>query len=226
MKIQPNNKESRFLPESVELRMDGDEEKTPVVFGYAAKFNVESENLGSEKYQFIETIQPGAFDDVLNDDVRALFNHESSSILARSKNGEGSLRLGVNETGLFYEFEAPDTQTGRDLVTSLRRGDVDQSSFSFTVSEGDQEWNEQTADGTTVIKRLIKKVSRLFDVSPVTYPAYPDATVALRSLEHFKESQEPEPEPEPEPIPEEENYFIAHKRRALDLIDKSANNPK
>jgi HK97 family phage prohead protease len=116
---------------------------------------------------------------------------------------------------LWYEFEAPDTQAGRDLVESLKRGDVDQSSFSFTVSRDGEKWEQETAeDGVETIKRTITKVSRLYDVSPVTYPAYPDATVALRSLEQFQEEQE---KPEPK-----EEHSIAHRQRALGLIDKSA----
>jgi len=198
-------RESRFLSAQIELRAAAEGEEPKKVFGYAAKFNSRSENLGSEGYQFFEIIQPGAFDDVLNDDVRALFNHESSAILARSKNGVGSLSIGIDATGLWYEFEAPDTQVGRDLMTSLKRGDVDQSSFSFTVGKDGQEWTEtKDGDGPTVFTRTIKKVSRLYDVSPVTYPAYPDATVALRSLEQFR-NQEPEaPEPDAKKPSQEE----------------------
>lgn len=208
-------RESRFLTASVEFRAAAEESQSSKVFGYAAKFDTRSSNLGSSDYQFFEIIQPGAFDDVLNDDVRALFNHDSNAILARSKNGEGSLKIGVDAVGLWYEFEAPDTQVGRDLVTSLKRGDVDQSSFSFTVSRDGQKWEEtKDGDGPTIFTRTISKVSALFDVSPVTYPAYPDATVALRSLEEFRKELEP-------PAPQE-NHFNAHWQRALDLIDKTA----
>jgi uncharacterized protein len=214
--LTTSERESRFLAASVELRAAADGDETKKVFGYAAKFNTRSENLGSESQQFFETLQPGAFDDVLNDDVRALFNHESSAILARSKNGEGTLRLGVDEIGLWYEFEAPDTQVGRDLVTSLKRGDVDQSSFSFTVAADGQEWTEtRDGDGPTIYTRTIKRVSRLYDVSPVTYPAYPDATVALRSLEEFRQ-QEPEP-----PAPAED-HSLSHWQRRMGLINKPA----
>lgn len=220
MKPLTTNRESRFLSASVELRAAAETESRPIVRGYASKFNTESENLGSEQYQFREIILPGAFDDVLNDDVRALFNHESSAILARSKAGEGSLRIGTDETGLWYEFEAPDTQVGRDLVTSLKRGDVDQSSFSFSVSNEGQKWEEKReGDGPTLITRTISKVSRLYDVSPVTYPAYPDATVALRSLEEFRQT-EPAPEPEPEPKPEDNS--LSYWQQRMGLIDKTA----
>ena len=140
----------------------------------------------------------------MGDDVRALFNHESSAILARSKGGKGSLAIGIDATGLWYEFEAPDTQVGRDLMTSLKRGDVDQSSFSFTVSQDGQEWTEtKDGDGPTVFTRTINKVSRLYDVSPVTYPAYPDATVALRSLEQFR-AHDPAPPGNETPSPSQE----------------------
>jgi hypothetical protein len=195
--IIPQGAEQRILAQSVEIRMDGEaEESKPKVRGYAAKFNVESENLGSEDFQFIETIAPGAFDDVLKDDVRALFNHDPSAVLARSKNGEGTLTLGVDETGLWYEFEAPDTQAGRDLVTSIERGDVDQSSFSFIVGEKGQKWEEtKDGEGPTITRRMITKIKRLLDVSPVTYPAYPDATVALRSFQQYQQENRPDEDP-------------------------------
>lgn len=185
-------RESRFLPGRIELRAAAEGEEPKKVFGYAAVFNSRSENLGSASSQFFETIEPGAFDDVLKDDVRALFNHDPNAILARSKNGEGSLSLGIDDVGLWYEFEAPDTQHGRDLITSLKRKDVDQSSFSFTVSKEGQEWEESNDGEVTAYTRTIKKVSRLYDVSPVTYPAYPDATVALRSLADFQKAHAPE----------------------------------
>jgi HK97 family phage prohead protease len=209
-------KETRFVSNKIELRAATEGEDSKTVRGYAAVYNRESENLGSSNYQFYEIISPGAFDDVLNDDVRALFNHESSAILARSKNGEGSLKIGVDSVGLWYEFEAPDTQVGRDLVTSLKRGDVDQSSFSFTVEKDGEKWeSNQSGDGPVVYKRTINKVARLYDVSPVTYPAYPDATVALRSLEAFTKADE-------SPAPIDQTISIRHWQRRADSISKPA----
>lgn len=146
------------------------------VSGYAATFNTRSQNLGGEENQWMEVIKPGAFDDVLNDDVRALFNHDPSQILARSKNGKGTLKITVDSIGLRYEFEAPDTRCGNDLLESIRRGDVDQSSFGFIVAKGGDSWRN---DGRIRI-RTISKVSRLTDVSPVTYPAYTESTVSAR----------------------------------------------
>lgn len=187
--------ERRFTTGAVELRTEGEGAAAKrLVRGYAAVFKSDSENLGGETYRMIEQIAPGAFDDVLKDDVRALFNHDANLILARSKAGVGTLKIGSDERGLWYEFEAPDTQAGRDLMVSLARGDVDQSSFGFTVSKEGQKWEESSAAGVTTARRMITKVSRLYDVSPVTYPAYPDASAALRSLtEHRSAASAPAP---------------------------------
>lgn len=176
--------ERRFHTGKVELRSE--EGKPSVVRGYAAVYDKRSEDFGYGENHLFEVIQRGAFDDALKDDIRALFNHDANLILARSKGGEGTLKVGVDDTGLWYEFEAPDTQAGRDLMVSLKRGDVDQSSFAFTVDASGQRFDK--ADGANV--RTITKVSRLYDVSPVTYPAYPDTTALARSFEEFQKSQQ------------------------------------
>jgi hypothetical protein len=140
-------------------------------------FEKQSEDLGG----FRETIQRGAFKDAIaNSDVRALFNHDANMILAR--NTSGTLRLEEDNIGLKYSFEAPQTQMGNDLLEMIKRGDINQSSFGFTVEE--DSWD----DGNGYMVRTIKKIKRLFDVSAVTYPAYPDASVALRSM--LKEKEE------------------------------------
>lgn len=188
MKPTLPNRESRFLSASVELRAAAEDGKPDKVFGYAAKFNTESSILESRQGKFVEIISKGAFDDVLNGDVRALFNHDPSIILARSKGGQGSMSIGVDDTGLWYEFDAPDTQVGRDLVTSMKRGDIDSSSFGFIVGD---DHVEKRMDG--LLQRTITKVKELLDVSPVTYPAYPDATAEIRSLEKFQADSTPPP---------------------------------
>ena len=158
-----------------EIRLENAESRE--VVGYASVFNSLSENLGG----FRERIDEGAFNDVLTDDVRALFNHDSSLILARSQNGKGTLSLAVDERGLEYRFTAPPTTYGDDLLVSLERGDVSQSSFGFIVEQDD--W-AQDEEGNTI--RTIKKVGRLLDVSPVSFPAYPDSTVAKRNFMEFR----------------------------------------
>jgi len=186
--------ERRYTAGAVELRAEGDG-GVRKVRGYAAVFGKRSSNLGFGNYEFYEIIERGAFDDALKDDVRALFNHDPNLILARSKAGEGTLAIGADDTGLWYEFTPPDTNAGRDLVESLKRGDVDQSSFAFSLVKSGQTWEETREGEKTVVIRTIKKIQRLYDVSPVTYPAYPDASVALRTFEDFQRTR-PAGEPE------------------------------
>lgn len=161
-----------------ELRTVRESDEAPIsrIEGHAALFNSLSENLGG----FYEQIEPGAFDDALEDDVRALFNHDPSLILGRT--AAGTLRIGVDKQGLTYEVDLPDTQLGRDLAVSMERGDVTQSSFGFTI---DEDSFDEDDDGRTI--RTIYKVGRLYDVSPVTYPAYAetDSTVAKRRLDEY-----------------------------------------
>ncbi|MGP9579694.1 HK97 family phage prohead protease [Halomonas sp. AOP42-E1-40] len=158
-----------------ETRAEGDQETTRIV-GYGAVFNQRSDMIMG---MFMERIAPGAFDDVLGDDVRGLFNHDPNFVLGRTRSK--TLSLSVDGEGLRYEIDPPDTQTVRDLVLApLRRGDITGSSFAFRVAPDGDEWTEGE-DG--IVIRTINRFSRLLDVSPVTYPAYPDAGAAARSLE-------------------------------------------
>lgn len=167
--MKQNNKIEKRV---AEIRMEATENKSRKIVGYAAVFNKDSEDLGG----FVERIAPGAFTEAIaTSDVRALFNHDQNLILAR--NTSGTLELIEDETGLRYEFEAPDTSFGNDLLEMIKRGDVNQSSFGFTVKS--DTWEEQEGK----VYRTINKVNRLYDVSPVTFPAYPDASVAVRSMQ-------------------------------------------
>ncbi len=161
----------RFSPGTIELRKATDGTKKG--YGYAAKFNTLSEDFGG----FRERIAAGFFDEVLADDVRALFNHDPNLILGRSTNK--TLRLGVDSVGLWYEYDDPNTSYSNDLLISMERGDVDQSSFAFGVKE--DRWDKID----NVWTRTLMKASRLYDVSPVTYPAYPDTQASARSLEQI-----------------------------------------
>lgn len=172
------NKEVRTIDvQDLELRMDGD---NPTVVGYGAVFNSMSNDLGG----FREYIAPEAFEGRLEDDVRFLVNHDANLVLARTTNN--TLRLSVDEKGLRYEADMPNTSTARDLMELLKNGTISQSSFAFTVE--DDSW--EMKDGMNV--RTINKVSRLYDVSSVTYPAYNAASssVALRSMEEWQEKEE------------------------------------
>jgi uncharacterized protein len=161
------------------------ENEVPKLVGYAAKYDAWSEDLGG----FREKIQPGAFDKALKEehDVRALMNHDSNLVLGRTK--AGTLRLETDDVGLRMEVDLPDTQAARDLSTSVQRGDIDQMSFGFMVGSGGALW-DLDADPA---ERTITEVDRLLDVSVVTFPAYPQTEVALRSLDQAKADAVPPP---------------------------------
>ena len=170
------NKEVRtFNVSDIEVRNDDGKN---VVVGYGAVFNSESNDLGG----FVEYVADGAFDGRLEDDVRFLINHDGLP-LARTTNN--TLRLSVDERGLKYEADMPETTLANDLMTLLRNGTISQSSFAFTVEE--DSW--ENVEGRNI--RTINKVSRLYDISSVTFPAYSEAgSFALRSLETWQEEQE------------------------------------
>ena len=159
--------------------------KAPKMVGYAAVFDSPSEDLGG----FTETIAPGAFTRALQEkqDVRALFNHDPNKVLGRTKSG--TLRLAQDDNGLNIECDMPDTTYARDLMTSLDRGDIDQMSFGFYVVE--EKWYDDQGKETPMwmgSKRVISDVD-LFDVSAVTYPAYPATSVEARSKFNFPEGK-------------------------------------
>ena len=148
------------------------------VEGYALVFNKESRDLGG----FKETIDASSLDGVIaKSDILCLLNHnEERGVLARSKFGNGSLELTIDDTGLRYKFDAPNTQLGDELLEGIRRGDISTSSFAFKVAE--DKW-EKRSDGSYL--RRITKFSELYDVSPVYKEAYPDTSVALRKMKEI-----------------------------------------
>tara|TARA_R100001530_G_scaffold135700_1_gene113603 strand:- start:1713 stop:2738 length:1026 start_codon:yes stop_codon:yes gene_type:complete len=171
--------EKRYF--NIETRTEKREDGSTTITGHAAVFNKLSSDLGG----FREIIAPNAFESVLSDDVRALINHDPNLLLARTTSG--TLNLEQTDEGLQYSFSVPNTTYGKNLIISMERGDISQSSFAFTIEE--DSW-ETTEDGEI---RTINKVKQLYDVSPVTYPAYPsadDLTLAKRSLALHKEKEE------------------------------------
>lgn len=156
------------------VTVTGEEDKRSVE-GYALLFDTPSDGLS-----FTEIIERNALDGVIaKSNVFALLNHDSErGILARSKNGEGTLTLTVDDKGLKYHFEAPHTALGDELLEYLRRGEISESSFAFTVAE--ETWDYRD-DGSW--KRTIHQIDRLFDVSPVFDAAYSATSVCLRGKE-------------------------------------------
>lgn len=162
-----------------EERADGPEESWLV--GYAARFGVNSLKMDD----FYERIDPSAFSIVTERrgrksplETRALFNHDPNHVLGRFPS---TLRMKVDEQGLRYEIKMPESR--RDLIESIERGDIRGSSFSFIVSPGGEEWSVE--EGRSI--RTVKSIASLIDVGPVTFPAYPDASVAVarRSYDEF-----------------------------------------
>ena len=139
-----------------------------MIKGYASTFDSMYEMF--EGYN--ETIARGAFDGCDMSDVVALFNHESEMLLARTKDGEGTLTLNVDDKGLYFEFEALNTTMGNDVLENIKAGNIRGCSFAFTVSE---QKVEEFADGTCL--RTILKIDKLYDVGPVVNPAYEDTEV-------------------------------------------------
>lgn len=155
--------ERRSFPVEVEI----EEGEAPKIRGYAAVFNAPSEDLG-----YTERIRPGAFADTIQaDDIRALWNHDPNYVLGR--NTAGTLSLTEDDHGLWIEVAPPDAQWARDLTGSIKRGDISQMSFGFYTQA--DEWNADMSE-----RELVKV--QLFDVSPVTFPAYTQTSVGVRNL--------------------------------------------
>lgn len=145
-----------------------------VMVGYAAKFNKLSRNLGG----FVEQIAPSAFNKALGDGVRVMarYNHDDAGLLGTTD--AGTLRLAVDEVGLRYEVDLPDTSVGRDVAVLAARGDVRFSSFAFHVHADGDEWSYTERDFPLRTLTSVQPV----DVAPVNDPAYLDTSSGLRSL--------------------------------------------
>ena len=168
------DQEYRILPTQFEIREENEAKK---IYGYAALFDDPADEING----FIERVAPGAFKEAIKkSDTRALVNHNSEKVLGRSKSQ--TLKLKEDKKGLYYEINPPNTTYANDLLESMGRGDIDQSSFQFTVDK--EEWDESGE----VPVRTIVKVAELFDVSPVTFPWYKNTVSGVKSrAEVFKE---------------------------------------
>lgn len=160
------------------LEVGQEEETQMVVEGYALKFDTPSRDLGG----FVEVISPNALDGVDLSDVRCFFGHDTKKILGRTSSG--TLKLTIDEVGLHFRCELPNTQHGRDVYELVKRGDLSQCSFGFTLGEQDAESWVRSQDGTIV--RTIRQFESVFEVSLVAIPAYDDTNVKVALREFVK----------------------------------------
>lgn len=181
------HQERRFVNTTLEMRAGEGESAAATLFGYAAKFNTRTLLYSWGDEEWYEVIEPGFFDDVLTDDVRCLKNHDPNLVLGR--NTSNTLTMKSDNTGLYFEC-SPDARISyaADTCYAVERGDISQCSFAFYVKE--QRWEEVQRNGMTTVTRYLVKAKRLFDVGPVTYPAYPDTEVGTRSADDFRSSLE------------------------------------
>jgi len=170
---------------TIEERSDR-EGSLAVLKGMPIVFNSLSNDLGG----FVETVNPGAVESTLEeDDVRGLFNHDPNQPLGRT--GAGTMTLTAMDDGVEMRIDLPDTAAGNTVAEGVQRGDITGGSFGFrTVGE---EWldvgaEERDDDGDVPLRRLTEV--RLFDVGPVTFPAYPDTAMAMRSMADWAVSAE------------------------------------
>jgi HK97 family phage prohead protease len=155
-----------------ELRVEAQENGLPVIEGHAAIFDSLSQDLGAI-FPFKEKIRAGAFKQSLErDDIRALWNHDANYVLGRNK--ASTLELKETAKGLKVRIHPPDTQWARDLTESIKRGDVSQMSFGFICER--ESWSAEGGEDVRTLEQV-----KLFDVSPVTFPAYLDTDVGVRS---------------------------------------------
>lgn len=224
--------EWRFLPlEGAEVRASGEGRK---LNGYAAVFGSEATIWGLWR----EEVAPGAYSKTIQEnDIRALWNHDTNIVLGRNK--AGTLQLVEDEKGLRVEIDPPDNEWGRPVVDAVQRGDVTGMSIAFRVVKED--WWHLPEGSKELPKRTIKE-AKLYEVSPVTFPAFEKTSISARSVALVKTEDElieearrilanhapqPEPEadtahhsdaPETEPEANEAHHSAEERERRLELI--------
>ena len=156
-------------------------QESRTIVGYAAKFERWSEPIMG---WFKEQIARDAFSECDVTDVIMCFNHNIDSILARTTSG--TLTISTDDEGLRFEFEAPATTMGNDMLELVSRGDISKCSFKFTVEEDEWRYADKE-NGLEYDERTIRRIGKLYDVSLVVYPAYSDTEAGVRHLEERKQ---------------------------------------
>lgn len=198
--VKPQGQETRAI-RGVEVRVSEGADGKPVVEGYAVLWDSWSEDLGGFRERFMR----GAFaKSIEKGDLRVLWQHNGEYVFGR--NTAGTAEFEEDDKGLRYRATPPDTQWARDALESIRRGDVTQNSFAFRARRNGDEWLLKDAMAYRTVTD-----AELYEVGPQTFPAYPDTSVAVRSMREWQESQEGPPAGGEEETPLDELRELRHK---------------
>lgn len=176
--------ERRYVSDGMEFRA-AENGNGGTLRGYALRFGSVYE-MGDN---WTEEVSRDAFKNADMADVRVLLNHDPNQILGRTS--AGTARIGLDDHGLWYEVQLPDSPNGQNARVAVQRGDISQSSWGFLLNDNGDQWEKR--DGGRY-HRTLTDVRVVYDTSPVTFPANPDTTIAKRSLEAFTAAQGPTPE--------------------------------
>ena len=163
-----------------ELRAGQGDDSIGQIAGYALVFNTPSTNL-----PFIEIIKTGALDGVDLSDVLALYDHDFANVLGRVSSG--TLKLNIDDHGLHFTLDIPNTSLGHDVYTNIKNGNLKGLSFRFTIADGGETWKQINGQPT----RVISKIDTMREISVVSVPAYDDTSVEVtRSFKEFTKQSE------------------------------------
>ena len=202
---------------SAETRVRVTDEASRTIRGYGIVFNSDSAVLYERGKRFVEVIRPSAVEGVDFSTLKSMHNHSAMRLLGRIESG--TMRTGVDNIGSWYEVDAPNSPTGEDVLESVRRGDTDGSSFQFTIAPGGETWSVKNG----IAYREITKFESIFEMGPVSDPAYPgtaDVGLSARSIElmlmvSICEDEKPEEDTPENEIPESDSMKMNEVKRAL-----------
>lgn len=201
-----SNLERRYLRQEIRVVSPG----SRTIRGYGVVFNRESLVITEKGRRFREIIRPEAARGVDLSAVLCMHNHNASRLIGNTD--AGTMRCGVDEVGIWYETDLPESPTGEDVLQSVARRDTQDSSFQFTITDRGEKWENR--DG--MLYREITQFSEIFEMGPVTEGAYPDTTVAQRHLERHARDLEVTVEVTDPEAPAEPQWALGY------VIDNSA----
>lgn len=200
------NRELRYTPLEIRVLTDSEGVETRTIRGTAIVFNTLSQLINAKGITFYETIKPEAVTPELiaTSDIVMLYNHKTDSgVLARSKNGNGTLQIFITETGVDFQFDAPNSPNGDNILESVKRGDLDSCSFAFKAKQGGEVWQRLN----DVYHRTITSIEILADFSIVVNPAYTSANCNTRGLDELIEAEKVDNESAEHRQLELDNYY-------------------